>query len=484
VVKSQARIQATRFSLVVAAIAVITAIDLRLQVNVTTVALTFLIAVLLTSAYWGLGYALVLAVGASAAFNFYFLPPIGTFRILHPQDWVAFFAFLTTALVASNLAERARRDAESAKHRRREVEQLYALSQRFLASENEVELLNALPPYVKQTFSVRDVCMVVAGNPSLYRSSPSAAVDESLLRLTLLRGEPAVQNGTAYIPLRLSVRTVGALAVSGYDLSRETLDAIGSLAGLALERARALEAFGKSQVTRENQRLQSALLESVTQEFHIPLTTIKHNVTSLLNGATLDDQGKRSLLTGIDEQTDRLNRMVDEATEMSQLDAGNFKLELRGHSIQEALQPALQDAKAALENHPIDIVLPPNLPLVRIDLARMREVLMHLLDNAGKYSAPGAPIKITAEMKSDFLVISVADRGVGIDSFEQTLIFDKFYRGGRQRYTSPGAGMGLSIAKVIIAAHGGSIAVVSQLGSGSVFSVSIPIYVDPGAFRG
>jgi two-component system sensor histidine kinase KdpD len=481
VVKNQARIQAARFSLVVAAIAIITAIDLRLHVNVTTVALTFLVAVLLASAYWGLRYALVLALGAAAAFNFYFLPPVGSFRILHPQDWVALFAFLTTAFVASNLAERARRDADSAKHRRREAEQLYELSQRFLASENELELLNALPLYVKQIFSVRDVCMVVADHPSLYRSSPSAAVDESLLRLTLLRGEPAVQNGTAYIPLRLSVRTAGALAVSGYDLSRETLDAIGSLAGLALERARALEAVRKNQVTQENQRLQSALLDSVTHELHTPLITIKHNVTTLLNGAAVDDQGKRALLTGIDEQTDRLNRMVDEAAEMSQLDSGNFTLDLHPHSIQEALQPALQDAKAAIENHPIEIVVPPDLPLVRIDLARMREVLMHVLDNAGKYSAPGTPIKITAEVKSDFIVISVADRGVGIDSFEQTLIFDKFYRGGRQRYTSPGAGMGLPIAKVIIAAHGGSIAVVSQLGSGSVFSVSIPIYVGPGA---
>jgi two-component system sensor histidine kinase KdpD len=481
VVKSQARIQAARFSLVVAAIIVITATDFRLHVNVTTVALTFLIAVLLASAYWGLRYALVLALGAAAAFNFYFLPPIGTFWILNPQDWVAFFAFLTTALVASNLAERARRGAESAKHSRREAEQLYELSQRFLASENELELLNALPLYVKQTFSVRDVCMVVAGNASLYRSSPGTAVDESLLRLTLLRGEPAVQDGTAYIPLRLSVRTVGALAVSGYDLSRETLNAIGSLAGLAVERARALEALSKNQVTQENQRLQSALLDSVAHELHAPLTTIKHNVTTLLSDAGLDEQGKRALLKGVDEQTDRLNRMVDETAEMSQLDSGNFKLDLRLHSIQEALQPALQDAKAAIENHPIEIALPPGLPLVRIDLARMREVLMHLLDNAGEYSAAGAPIKISAEVQSGFLVISVADRGTGIDSFEQTLIFDKFYRGGRQRYTSAGAGMGLPIAKVIIAAHGGSIAVVSQLGSGSVFSVSIPVYVDPGA---
>jgi two-component system, OmpR family, sensor histidine kinase KdpD len=152
-----------------------------------------------------------------------------------------------------------------------------------------------------------------------------------------------------------------------------------------------------------------------------------------------------------------------------------FKLDLRLHSIQDALQPALEDVKASVANHPVEILVPPDLPMVRIDTQRMREVLMHLLDNAGKYSGPGTPIKVTAEVKSDRLVISVADQGVGIDSFEQTLIFDKFYRGGHQRYTAPGAGMGLPIAKVIVEAHGGSIGVVSQLGSGSVFSVSLPI---------
>src|ERR1700734_230455 len=139
--------QAVRFGLVIAAIGVITAIDFRLPVNPTTVALTFLIAVLLASAYWGLRYAVVLAVGATAAFNFFFLPPIGTFTIADPQNWVALFAFLVTALVASNLAERARREAEGAKQRRREVERLFGLSQRLLASENVLELLNALPLY-------------------------------------------------------------------------------------------------------------------------------------------------------------------------------------------------------------------------------------------------------------------------------------------------------------------------------------------------
>jgi two-component system, OmpR family, sensor histidine kinase KdpD len=159
--------QAVRFGIVVATIGVITAIDFRLHVNPTTVALAFLVAVLLVSAYWGLRYAVALALGAAAAYNFYFLPPIGTFSIADPQNWVALFAFLITALVASNLAERARRDAEAAKQGRREVERLYDLSQRLLASENELELLNALPHYVQETFSVRSVSMMAADHPSV-----------------------------------------------------------------------------------------------------------------------------------------------------------------------------------------------------------------------------------------------------------------------------------------------------------------------------
>jgi two-component system, OmpR family, sensor histidine kinase KdpD len=468
--------QAVRFGLVVAAIGVIAAIDFRLHANPATVALTFLVAVLLVSAYWGLRYAVVLALGAAAAYNFYFLPPIGTFAIADPQNWVALFAFLITALVASNLAEHARRDAEAAKQGRREVELLYDLSQRLLASENELELLNALPHYVQEIFSIRSVSMMAADHPSIYRSSPDAEVDESLLRVTLLRGEPTVQGGTAYVPLRLGVRTVGALGVTGYDLSRKTLDAIGSLAGLSIERVRALEALSKHQAMQENERLRSALLDSVTHEFRTPLTAIKGNVTTLLSGVAPEDHGRRELLTIIDKQTDQLNRLVGEAAEMGELDSGMFKLDLHPHSIQEVLQPALEDAKESIGNHPVEIQARTDLPTVRMDTERMREVLMHLLDNAGKYSDPGTAIKVTAEVKSGQLVISVADRGVGIDSLEQTLIFDKFYRGGRQRYSAPGAGMGLPIAKAIVGAHGGSIGVVSQLGRGSVFSISLPIY--------
>ena len=453
----------------------ITAVDFKLQVNHTTVALMFLVTVLLTSAYWGLRYALVLAIGATAAFNFFFLPPIGTFTIADPQNWVALFAFLVTALVASNLAERARREAEGAKQRRREVERLFGLSQRLLASENVLELLNAFPLYVQETFSVGGVAVMAADHPTVYRSSPNTAFDETILRSTLLRGEPITQAGVSYVPLRLGMRTVGALGVTGDELSRGTLDALGSLAGLAIERARALEALSKNRAEQEHERLRTALLDSVTHEFRTPLTSIKASVTTLLSGATLNDQGKREMLTVIDEETDRLNRLVGEAAEMAQLDSGMFKLDLQPHSIWDALKPAQQDAKASLENHPVELRAAADLPKVRMDVQRIREVLMHLLENAGKYSDPGAPIKITSEVVDGRLVTSVADRGPGIDSFEQSLIFEKFYRGQHQRYAAPGTGMGLAIAKVIVEAHGGTIGVVSQLGSGSVFSFTLPL---------
>jgi len=474
-VKLSARTQAVRYALVLVALAAVTAAAFHLHINATTTALMFLVMVLLTSAYWGLRYAVVLAICATGAFNFYFLPPVGTFTIADPQNWIALFAFLVTALVASNLAERARREAEGAEQRRREVEQLYGLSQRLLASENVLELMNKLPQYVQETFSVGSVVAMAADHPTVYRSSLDAKFEESVLRSTLLRGEPIKQGGVSYVPLRLGMRTVGALAVTGADLSRATLDALGSLAGLAIERARALEALSKNRAEQEHERLRTALLDSVTHEFRTPLTSIKASVTTLLSGATLDDSGRRDLLSVIDEETDRLNRLVGEAAEMAQLDSGMFKLDLQPHSIQDALQPALEDAKASLENHPVDVIVPENLPNVRMDVQRIREVLMHLLENAGKYSGAGVPIKITAELQGDKVMTSIADRGPGIDSFEQSLIFEKFYRGQNQRYMAPGTGMGLAIAKVIVEAHGGRIGVVSQLGSGSVFSFSLPV---------
>jgi two-component system sensor histidine kinase KdpD len=459
-----------------AGLAVLTVAGRYLDVNPTAIALVFLIAVLFASAYWGLRYAVVLSIVATASFNFFFLPPLYTFTIADPQNWVALVAFLVTALVAGNLSERARREAQDAERRRHEVERLYALSQQLLTTENLVSLLNALPTIITETFSLSGAALFVTDRAAVYRSGPAVEFDDETLHTVAVRGELVMQEEKpSYVSLRVGVKTVGALAVAGGDLSRESMEAIGSLAGLAIERARAVEQVTLHRAAQESDRLRTALLDSVTHEFRTPLTGIKASVSSLLTTPSLGDNERKELLTVIDEETDRLNRLVGEASEMAQLDSGFVKLNLRPHEIAEAIDSALDATRHLLQKHKIEVSIASGLPAVAMDVERIREVITHLLENAAKYSPAGTTITVTAERQARNIIVSVADHGPGIDSFEQPLIFEKFYRGRNQQYAAHGTGMGLAIAKVIVEAHGGAIGVVSQLGSGSVFSFTLPI---------
>jgi len=462
-----------------AAVAVIVfAYNAVVHVNPTTVALTFLIGVLVVSATWGLQPAIFMALLSTLAFNFYFLPPVGTLTIADPQNWVALLAFLVAAIIASQLSERARREAQSAHERRGEAERLYKFSQQLLSSDNVAELLNMIPRYIVESFGVESAAIALPNRPDVYRSNSAIDVlTRHDLQLVSMRGEPKIspQERIALIPLRMGVRVVGSMGISGAPLSRETLEAVGSLVAIAIERAGAIEKLGRAEAARESEQLRSVLLDSVTHEFRTPLTAIKASATSLLSNRQLDEAQRLELLTVINEESDRLNRLVGEATEMAQLDANKVELQLGSYHIQDAIQDALDKSKQALAHHAVDVRLPLDLPPVRVDPARISEVLTHLLENAAKYSAPDTPIQITAEVRGRTLMVSVSDHGTGIDDFEQSLIFEKFYRGRNQRMQVQGTGMGLAIAKAIVEAHGGEIGVTSQLGHGSVFYFTLPL---------
>ncbi len=459
-------------------VAVVFIYHVVVSVNPTTAALTLLIAVLIVSANWGLQPAVFMALIATLAFNYYFLPPVGTLTIADPQNWVALLAFLVTAIIASQLAERARREAQRANERRGEAERLYKFSQQLLSSDNVIELLNAIPRYMVESLRVDAAAIALPNRPDVYRSSSEThhlAIQD--LQLVCMRGEPMTdpEKRAAFMPLRMGVRVVGSMGISGVQPSRETLEAMSSLIAIAIERAGAIEKLGRAEAARESEQLRSALLDSVTHEFRTPLTAIKASATSLLSNPALDTAQRFELLTVINEESDRLNRLVGEAAEMAQLDANQFELQLNEHSIQESVEAALQKARPALAQHPVDVQLPHSLPLVRMDADRITEVIAQLLENAAKYSAPESPIHVTAEVGNRMVMTSVADRGPGIDDFEQSLIFEKFYRGRDQRLQVQGTGMGLAIAKAIVEAHGGKIGVTSQPGNGSVFYFTLPV---------
>lgn len=445
-----------------------------LAANPTTVALTLLVAVLLTSAYWGLRISIFLAIVAAGSLNFFFLPPVGTFTIADPHNWIAFIAFLTTALVASNLSERARREAAYAQNQRANVERLYALSQQLLAVENVTGLLNLIPKFVAQSFATLGAALLTSDPPSIFRSQTGVTFDTGRLTATMAGAEPSASGGVWYIPICVGVRTVGALAISGGVKSKETAGAIASLVGTAIERARAIDELTAAKAAQENERLRSALLDSVTHEFRTPLTSIKASITALVSNSELNEEQRKELLTIVHEETDRLDRLIGQAAEMAQLEGKAVRLDLRPHSVAAIVDSVIDDMRMMLKGHRLEIHIPSDLPEVKVDFERIRQVLTQLIGNAVKYSPPGTPLLISAEWKNGEVITSVADRGPGIETCERSLIFEKFYR-GRGRFVAHGTGMGLAIAKAIVEAHGGTISVVSQLGSGSVFSFSVPI---------
>ncbi len=468
-----------RYSISTASAAVIVAVYfLRLHVNETTVALTFLIGILLVAANWGLRHSIYLSILSAAAFNFFFLPPVLNFTVGDGRNWVALLAFLVTGIVASQLAERARREAKISRRRQREAERLYEFSQQMLVTGNVIDLLNVLPQMIAVTFNLAGAAVYLRERDRIYRSSPNYMdVTAAELRDAAFTRDHRYDEARAVtlVPILLGTRPIGAVGITGNRTSPEALDAVCGLAAIAIERAGAVETLTRVQASRESERLRNALLDSVAHELRTPLTSITAAVTTLRSEPSLDAEQSGEMLQVIEEEAARLDRLVGQAMEMAELDANDIKLDLRLHSMREAVDLALEAVQGPLKNHPLELRLPDTLPPVLIDLERIAKVLQHLLENAAKYSPEGSPIFVSAEVSKDQLVTSVADRGAGVDDLEKMMIFDKFYRGQGQRYRVQGTGMGLAIAKAIVEAHGGSIDVTSQPSQGSVFSFYLPL---------
>ncbi|MGA2438618.1 MAG: ATP-binding protein [Acidobacteriaceae bacterium] len=495
-------VEAARWILIASGLAGIVALYHHFpRANNTTVSLTLLLLVLLFAGSWGLRYAIGASIAATVLFNYYFLPPVGTLTISDTQNWVALFAFLGTALYASHLASRIRQESHEADTRRLESEMLYRLGRQLLQPENVAQLLNFIPSSVANAFNSPAVTLYLADGDRIYLSDPkrisspqvawnpgdtpstAAGVERTRaeiihdLREAMLHpvttstadGFPAV------IPLRVGVRPTGVVLLESTSLSRETMEGLSGLVSMSIERAEALEDSARSKAAKETERLRTALLDSVTHELRTPLTSIKASITSLLSQQALDSPSQKDLLTVIDEESDRLNHLIEQAVEMSQLDARKVQLELKPQSIAALIYVAVEQCRSTQPSRDFRVSLSSFLPNVLADKAWIEKVLANLLGNATKYSPPNQPIFVSADPQKEMLAISIADRGTGIDPLEQGMIFDKFYRGPSQRNQVSGTGMGLAICRAIVKAHGGAISVTSQLGHGSVFTFTLPI---------
>ena len=455
--------------------AVVALYHLLLPVNATTVALSLLLVILGISTRWGLAEATVASLVAVLAFNFYFLPPLGTLTIQDPQNWVALFAFLVTAVTASQLSARARRRAEADETRRREVERLYALVQAMSLTGSVRKTIREFVNRVVQVFGCDGAAFLYKPAGEIFRSGPESAPasDHDLAVATELDSVSVdAARGLATAPVIVGMRSLGSLALVGKLPTTEMLRAIADLVAITIEKARAIEDANQAEAARQGEILKAALLDSLAHDIKTPLTSIKAAVTTLLGGAQTSGL-PRELLDIINEGADRLNQLAAEVISMARIEAGKLHPEKRPVAVEELISGALSELAPVRRGREVTIEVPPNLPPADADIELAREVVKQLVENALKYSPDVAPVRVTAALKNGKIIVGVADRGQGIEENERALIFDKFFRGRRHRFATKGTGMGLAIAKGIAEAHGERVWVESEPGEGAVFYLSL-----------
>ncbi|HTR34806.1 MAG TPA: ATP-binding protein [Bryobacteraceae bacterium] len=471
------RALALRLALVIAIIAVITAACLRLfHLNATTAGFAYLVAILFISARWGLTEAIVGSIAAVLCFNFFFLPPVGTFTIADPQNWIAFFFFLATSFTASQLAEQVKQRAREATDRQREMEKLYSLSRSILLIEPTRGVARQLAGQLAQVFGASAVALYDRETGETYGAGPedfpesTDALRQAALEGTFFRNEQA---HTVVTSIRLGAQPIGSLGLRDVDLSDSALQGIANLVAIGLERARAQEASSRAEAARQSDELKSTLLDAVAHEFKTPLTSIKAASTALLSGSVPRPEQQHDLIAIVDQEADRLSALVTEAIQMARIEAGRVRLRRDSYSVSDLVESVLNKMRPSIEERTVQVRIAPEIPAVWVDSELIEVALRQLVDNALKYSPADAPVLIGAEFTDGRVIVRVADHGPGIPEQEQTRIFEKFYRAEASRQI-PGAGLGLVIAREIIHAHGGEIWVESKVGEGSIFRFSLP----------
>jgi two-component system sensor histidine kinase KdpD len=449
-----------------------------LGVSATASGLVFLVMVVWTATQAGIRLSLYVAVLCALSFDYFFLIPVHSLAITGTQSWVAMLAFVSSCIVVSRVAERARRQTRQAEQRREDVERLYALSQEMMLHEDAAGLVRELPRLVERVFALDGVLLYVRDQDQFYASTGELPMSvRASLRAMTQGPNPTLSapEGFSATALMMGLRPVGSLGWRPAKLSHEVATAVSAQVAIALTRSMAIEASTRMEAAREGERLRTALIDSLTHELRTPLTSIRAAATTLMEGQGLDEAGRRDLAALVDEEASRLDSLIGEAVEMAEIDANVVQV----HPVQEhtrtLLDQAVEESRAVLAGHRVIIAVEGADNPAWFDAHLLSRVFRHLLENAARYTPSGSRIILRSRRDAGRLEFRVEDNGPGIDSVDLPLIFEKFYRGRKGSAIGAGSGMGLAIARAILAAHGGSIEVWSAPGRGTSFRFWVPL---------
>jgi two-component system sensor histidine kinase KdpD len=441
-----------------------------IAVNPTTVALSYLMLILLVATRWGLTPATATAVVSAMCFNIFFLPPVGMLTIADPENWVSFLAFMVTAIVASQISGRARERQVEAAARQRDLERLYSLSRALLLSPPGTPVPQAITQQIASSFEAPVVALYDRKADTVTWGGTKELPElEATLRDVARQAETvAAGRGTIVTAIRLGGAPIGSLAIVGAHLSDPVLQSILNLAAVALEQARGQEAAARAEAAQHSSELRTTVLDAIAHEFKTPLTSSQAAATDLLGRLTGRDH---ELVAIIDEDLDRLTALVTDAVHMLRIDAGQFTLRREPLLVTAIVATAVRDLKSRLDGHTLVNRVPADLRILA-DPSLLSLALRQLLDNAVKYSPRSSAIDVSA-VSNGSIDITVQNTGSAIPEAERARIFERFYRGARARQI-PGSGMGLAIVQQIAEAHGGTVRLSTSAERGTELTLSIP----------
>lgn len=465
--------------------------------NPTTVSLSFLLVILLVATKSSLRVAIAAAFFAAVLFNFFFLPPVGTFTVRDLDNWIALVVFLVVGVVASNLSSKARTRAQEAIARRDEVTRLFDLSRDVLLATESDTVLPSLPRHIARRFELVTAALFLPRSDGWIRYDGgvrASALDDSRLDTIFAEAGGALEfdarrrtyggqqafaavDGTAetVVPLRMGTQPVGLLSAAGGAVDPGALDAVGGVAAIAVERARLLGECKTADLERQRAELASALLASFSHDLRTPLTAIRVAVANLVDSG-LSHESRREQAEIALREVHRLNRAFEVILDMARIDAG-ISPERKWVTPAEVVDAAIAHVAAGLDAHRLEVDAEQDCE-IEVDPRLTAAALAHVIENAAQHSPSGSVIRIVSVVVSEGLETSVLDQGPGLAPRDVDHLFERFYQGARKKTDEGsfglGLGLGLSITRGLLAAEGGRIWADNRPEGGARFTMLVP----------
>jgi two-component system, OmpR family, sensor histidine kinase KdpD len=458
----------------------------------------FILTVVLIAVRFGRGAAALAAVLSVCSFDFFFVPPRFSFAVSDVQYILTFIIMLAVGLITGQLTAGLRFQARVAGHREERAGSLYEIARDLSGAVQIDQVVRISDASIERTFRASAALLLPNATGRLAATAPrtdtALNVDLGIAQWAFDKGQPAgfgtdtlPGSEVLYIPLRAPTQARGVLAVKARNRrllripeQRQLLDTFAALIAIALERVHYVEVAQDALVRMESERLRNSLLAALSHDLRTPLTVLVGLAESLTLTKPPLSAAQFESAEAIQDEARRMSTLVSNLLDMARIESGEVKLNLQWQPLEEVVGAALNATQGMLKQHLVEVHLPRELPLVRIDALLIERVLVNLLENASKYTPPGSKIMLTAEVIADQLSVSVSDNGPGLPAGREEAVFQKFTRGDRESAT-PGVGLGLAICRAIVESHQGKIVAAHRPGGGARFTFTLPLGQPPAA---